>query len=114
MQQEFDELTFFASVKRRPAMYLGEKSLRSLRDQLFGMDTAFSFCGKPEALHYFHAFIEHYQRELFKIEKNGYACWWNHILYTSGNFDSLAFDSFYRKFESFLKSEYDLSLPELP
>ena len=40
--REFDELKFFADVKKRPGMYFGNPSLLSLRDWLFGMEYAFS------------------------------------------------------------------------
>ena len=38
---EFDELNFFAQVKKKPGLFLGKPSILSLRDQLFGMDYAF-------------------------------------------------------------------------
>lgn len=107
----FDELAFFAKVKQRPGMYLGKKSLLSLRDQLFGMTFAFRACGHPDALYYFTAFIETYNKQLLELDGNGYACWWNHLIYTSGNCDNLAFDAFYINFESYLKREYQLTLP---
>ena len=107
----FDELKFFADVKKRPGMYLGEKSLKSLRDQLFGMHYAFCACGQCDAMKYSRAFIEWYNTEVL-TDKNGYACWWNHILYTSGNLDSLAFDTFFRKFERFLEEKCGVTLPQ--
>lgn len=107
----FDELEFFAAVKSRPGLYFGHPSLISLRDHLFGMQYAFSVCGKKDALKYFTGFIEWYNRHLFESDKNGYACWWNHILYTSGNMDELAFSAFFRTFEAYLLEEYDVKLP---
>lgn len=107
----FDELTFFAKVKKRPGMFLGSKSLISLRDQLFGMSYAFSACGYPDALKLFRAFIEYYNNKLFQTDKNGYACWWNHLLYTSGGMDDEAFDSFYRAFEKYLLENHRMTLP---
>lgn len=111
MAKEFDELKFFASVKKRPGMYLGEKSLKSLRDQMWGMISAFDICGRSHAMKYAKAFMKWYNEEVL-TDQNGYACWWNHILYISGNSDSLAFDTFFRKFEIFLKEKYGLTLPE--
>lgn len=111
---KFDELKFFADMKKRPGIYLGQKSLLSLRDQLFGMNYAFAACGQPDALKYFHGFIEHYHRQLFQHDQSGYVCWWNHMLYTSGNMDSQAFELFFREFESYLLKEYALKLPFLP
>lgn len=107
----FDELTFFSNVKRKPGMYLGKKSFISFRDQLFGMTYAFSACGKPDAMRLFKAFIEYYNQQLFLTDQNSYACWWNHILYTSGGDDNEAFDSFYRSFEAYLLEEHKLVLP---
>ena len=40
--QDFDELKFFADVKKRPGVYFGKPSLLSLRDQLFGMEYTLS------------------------------------------------------------------------
>ena len=110
---EFDELIFFAEVKKRLGMFLGRKSLISLRDQLFGMIYAFSACGYPDALKFFKAFIEYYNNKLFLTDQNGYVCWWNRILYTSGGMDDLAFDQFYRDFSEYLLKEYNLKLPEV-
>jgi len=110
---EFDELIFFAKVKKRPGVFFGRKSLMSLRDQLFGMIYAFSVCGHPDALKLFSAFIEYYNNKLFLSDQSGYVCWWNHILYTSGGMDDIAFDSFYRKFETYLLEEHNLVLPEV-
>lgn len=110
---QFDELIFFAKVKKRPGVFLGRTSLMSLRDQLFGMIYAFSACGYPDALKFFKAFIEYYNNKLFLTDQSGYACWWNHILYTSGGMDDLAFDAFFRKFEVYLLEEHSLKLPEV-
>ncbi|MBE5804435.1 MAG: hypothetical protein E7316_07985 [Clostridiales bacterium] len=110
---KFDELIFFAKVKKSPGMFLGRKSLTSLRDQLFGMIYAFSICGHPDALKLFKSFIEYYNNNLFLTDKNGYVCWWNHLLYTSGGMDEEAFDLFYRSFESYLMKEHNLKLPEV-
>lgn len=85
----------------------------SLRDNLFGMITAFSICGHPDALKLFEDFIKYYNNKLFLTDQNGYVCWWNHLLYISGGMDNLAFDSFYRKFEAFLLEEHNLVLPEV-
>ena len=110
---EFDELAFFAHVKKRPGMYLGRKSLIGLRDHLFGMTYAFSACGHTDALKLFKGFIEYYNQKLFLTDQNGYVCWWNHLLYTSGGSDERAFDSFYRKFEAYLLEEHHLTLPDI-
>lgn len=109
---DFDELKFLKNLKKRPGSYLGRKSLLSLRDHVFGMSYAFAVCGKGDALKYFHGFIEWYNKQLFETDQNGYVCWWNHILYTSGNHDDMAFDSFYGKFESYLRKEHGITLSE--
>ena len=108
--QKFDELKFFADVKKRPGVYLGYPSLLSLRDQLFGMTYAFSFYSDETPLQYFDAFVEWYHREKLD-DKNGYACWWNNLLYHSGNNDRLAFDMFFAVFERFLHEVHHISLP---
>jgi hypothetical protein len=51
--QEFDELIFFADVKKRPGMYFGQPSLLSFRDVLAGMEYAFSFFTDETPLRYF-------------------------------------------------------------
>lgn len=108
----FDELAFFARVKKRPGMFLGKPSLVSLRDMLGGMRYAFSCCHQKDSLKYFDQFIAWYHREKLK-DRNGYACWWNHILYTSGNNDVYAFESFFRYFEQYLREAHDLCLPQV-
>ena len=110
---KFDELIFFAKVKKRPGIFFGKKSLISLRDQLFGMIYAFSACGHPEALKLFKGFSEYYNNKLFLTDHNGYVCWWNHLLYVSGGMDDLAFDQFFRDFSDYLLKEHNLKLPEI-
>lgn len=53
-----------------------------------------------------------YHEEIIK-DLNGYACWWNHILYTSGNDDAYAFESFFREFEKYLRDVHNVCLPEI-
>ena len=108
----FDELQFFAKVKERPALLLGKKSFLSFRDVLFGMEYAFSFYDKETPLKYFKSFVMWYHEEILE-DKNGYACWWNHILYTSGNSDDCALDLFFRKFEQYLHDVHNVRLPEV-
>ncbi len=108
----FDELLFFAQMKKRPGLYLGEPSLLSLRDHLFGMENAFSYTTVENPLHYFHTFIVWYHETILN-DKNSYACWWNHILYISGNDDRLAFECFYSSFERNLMEVHHISLPEV-
>ena len=110
--KSFNELEFFAQVKKRPGMFLGDRSLLSLRTHLFGMDHAFSFYTSQTPLAYFKLFIKWYHEEIIN-DLNGYACWWNHILYISGNNDSCAFDSFYNIFERYLRDIHNLCLPEV-
>lgn len=106
---KFDELNFFAQAKKKPGLFLGKPSLLSLRDQLFGMGYAFSCCCKEDPLFYFHSFGEWYHEEVLD-DKNGHACWWNHILYTSGNDDAYAFYAFFSAFEAYLQEKHGLSL----
>ena len=109
-KQAFNELTFFSELKKRPGMYLGSPSLLSLRDNLYGMDYAFSFCSEDSPLRYFRAFIDWYHTGVLD-DANGYACWWNHLLYTSGNDDRIAFKRFFDEFERFLRDVYNVNLP---
>ncbi len=109
--QDFDELMFFAQMKAKPGLYIGGKSLLSLRDHLFGMQHAFSIVYQQNAFVYLEQFIDWYQANKIH-DNNGYACWWNHILYTSGGADDQAFHAFFRKFEAYLQKEHGLSLPE--
>ena len=108
---KFDELLFFAQAKKRSGVFFGKPSLLSFRDQLFGMDYAFSFYRQESPFKYFHLFVTWYHEEIIK-DLNGYACWWNHILYTSGNNDAYAFESFFRKFEEYLRDVHNVRLPE--
>lgn len=108
----FDELVFFAQVKKRPGLFLGKPSLLSFRDQLFGMNYAFSFYCQESPFPYYDLFVTWYQEEIIK-DLNGYACWWNHMLYTSGNDDAYAFESFFTEFEKYLRDVHHVSLPEV-
>ena len=90
----FDELMFFAQVKEKPGLYMGKKSLLSLRDYIFGMHHAFAFYSAEKQFVYFTEFVQWYMDEVIR-DKNGYAAWWNHMLYTSGNHDDRAFDHFF-------------------
>lgn len=106
----FDELNFFAEIKKCPNMFLGKPSLLSLRDYIFGMSYAFSVCNCDNQFKYFNSFKDWYYNN--QSDKNGYVCWWNHILYINGNDDALAFHSFFRIFEQYLKDVHNVSLPE--
>lgn len=108
--QDFDELKFFADVKKRPGVYFGKPSLLSLRDQLFGMEYAFSFSFDETQLRYFRAFVAWYQNEKLE-DQNGYACWWNHLLYICGNDDCYAFERFFVVFDQYLHDVHHISLP---
>ncbi len=102
---------FFAQMKARPGLYIGRKSLLSLRDYLFGMQHAFSIAYQQNAFVYLKEFIDWYQENKIH-DRNGYACWWNHLLYTSGGCDDQAFDAFFKVFEAYLQKAHGLSLSE--
>lgn len=110
MASKWEELMLFAQIKARPGLWLGEKSLLSLRDHLFGMQHAFRLCLHEDPMEYLSGFIEWYQGRGIG-DFNGYASWWNHILYTSGNRDAEAFDEFFRAFERYLQEECATALP---
>ena len=107
----FDELALLSKIKTKPGLYFGRPSLKSLRDMLGGMSYAFSVCGQPDALFYFSHFTKWYNAQLMEKDKNGYACWWNYILYISGGFDDQAFFNFFRAFEKYLMDVHKLTLP---
>ena len=107
----FDELSFFAEVKKRPALFFGKPSILSLRDYIFGMAHAFSACGCENQLKYFYSFTQWYYNN--SPDKNGYVCWWNHILYINGNDDAKAFYNFFDIFEKYMNDVHDLYLPEI-
>ena len=113
IESKFDELAFFARVKKMPGYFLGKPSLLSLRDQLFGMDYAFSFYNQETPLKYFRLFVEWYHKEMFE-DLDGYNCWWNHLLYISGNNDARAFDFFFNTFEQYLQDIHNVCFPEVP
>ena len=111
----FDELTLLRRIKTRPEIFFGKKSLLSLRDFLFGVDYGIS-AAKNERyqgsnLPFFTGFVSWYISR-FVRDENGYAAWWNHLLYTSGNDDAYAFDSFFVYFEQYLKEEHARGLSE--
>ena len=108
----FNELRFFAEVKKRPGMFFGKPSLLSLRDNIFGMSHAFEICGYDNQFKFFCLFTDWYFENVIE-NQNGYACWWNHILYVSGNDDVYAFHTFFNLFEKYLKDMHNLSLPEI-
>lgn len=111
-KNSFDELHFFAEVKKCPQIYLGKASLLSLRDYIFGMQYAFDFYTEEAQFKYFGLFADWYFENVIK-DQNGYACWWNHLLYVSGNYDDLALHAFFREFERYLKDFHNLCLPEV-
>lgn len=108
--KDFDELMLFAKFKEKPGLYFGKPSLLSLRDQLFGMNMAFGMIYHEDAFVYLHQFICWYHENVVK-DQNGYACWWNHILYTCGGNDEMAFWSFFKHFEGYLKTIHCAVLP---
>ena len=108
----FNELVFFAQIKKRPGLFMGKTSLLSFRDLLFGMHYAFSFCCQDSPFRCFDLFVAWYHEEIIK-DLNGYACWWNHILYTSGNDDAYAFEAFFIEFEKYLRDVHNVCLPEV-
>lgn len=110
----FHELDFFAKVKKRPGLYLIEKSFHSLRHVIFGISYAFVFCCKmKDPFVLLDGFVQWYEASAFGPVRNGYECWWNRIVYESGNSDALAFDLFYDLFENYLKEECSLALPDV-
>lgn len=48
----------------------------------------------------------------FVKEREAYAAWWTHLLYTSGCMDAVAFDRFFRYFEEYLEEVHHITLPE--
>ena len=108
---KFDELKFFADVKKHPNLLFGKPSILSLKDFICGMSYAFSACDCEEQFKLFNAFTQWYYNN--QSDKNGYVCWWNHIMYISGNDDVSAFHCFFRIFEQYLKNVHNVSLPEV-
>ncbi len=111
----FDELKLFGDFKGRYGVYFGKKSLLSLRDTISGMVLSRYFdddeqVRRKSKLPYFDGFIEWYLQTYVK-DGNGYAAWWNHMLYVSGNFDDAAFDLFFLRFEEYLTSIHHTALP---
>ena len=76
------------------------------------MEYAFSFYAKESPFTYFNLFITWYQEEIIK-DMNGYASWWNHILYTCGNNDAYALEEFFRIFERYLSDIHNVYLPKV-
>ena len=112
---QFDELGFFGKIKKCPGLYLGKKSLINLTHFLAGM----RFCADLYTngsltdsciFPYFDKFVTWYVESYVK-DPNGYAVWWNHILYTSANNDDLAFDSFFHYFGLYLREQHEIVFP---
>ena len=103
---EFDELKFWTIMKRRPAMYLGKKSIVRLETFLNGISYALNY--NPGRFPYFSGFNDWYMKKEKVDTQRGYVIWWNHILYTNGNMDDEAFDSFLRYFEEYLKEVHNV------
>ncbi|MBO5384167.1 MAG: hypothetical protein J6A30_07695 [Ruminococcus sp.] len=103
----FDEIKMWREIKNKPAMFLGQKSIIRLNLFLCGINYAF---GNANYLSYFKGFNDWYMKKFNVDTNNAYTIWWNHILFTSGNNDSLAFDNFIRYFEKYLQEQFGLSL----
>ena len=112
-----NELQLISRIKEKPYLYFGRRSLVGLRDFLFGVRVGAN--AAPErpgeavtALPYYHAFIDEYSKALWQREgRNGYVCWWNHMLYVAGGSDATAFDVFFHAFERWLREERGAALP---
>ncbi len=121
LHESFNELLFFAVVKRAPGVFLGDKNFMSMRDQLFGMRYAFEICGQVDKLKYFNGFPEWYnekylyrrdaEEEWQKTALNGYECWWGHIFYTGMSLPQSAFNVFFHEFEKYLEETHGVYLP---
>ncbi len=103
---EFDEIKMWKDIKNRPA-FLGKKSIVMLNSFLNGIYYSF---GKAGCLSYFGGFNDWYMEKYNVDTNNAYTIWWNHILFTSGNDDQLAFDRFFCYFEEYLNGQFGLSL----
>ena len=111
-----NELQLLSRLKDRPELYLGRRSLIGLRDFLNGVRIGANAFREeigeaaPVVPNY-DAFIEAYSADLWRREgRNGYVCWWNHMLYVAGGDDALAFDTFFHCFEAWLRDERGSSL----
>ena len=76
------------------------------------MDIAFRFEHTESPLKLFHSFVIWYHEEKL-ADQDTYACWWNHILYISGNDGRYAFERFFAIFERYLHDVHHVSLPIL-
>ena len=117
MELPFDELALLRQLKDRPGIFFGKKSLLSLRDFLWGVDYGLDIAANGQykgQTHFpilFEGFVPWYIRRYVKDE-NGYAAWWNHLLYISGNRDDWAFDRFFSYLEEYLNSELHRTLAQ--
>lgn len=104
---DFDEIKMWREIKNRPGMFFGQKSIIRLHSFLSGINYSI---GKDGCLSYFEGFNDWYMKKLNVDTNNAYTIWWNHILFTSGNSDSLAFDRFISYFEGYLQERFGLTL----
>ena len=100
--ERFDELKFFAEIKKRPGMFLGSKSINLLVAYINGIRH-----------HAYDNFNDWYMKKHKIEDKNGYVIWWNHILYVCANSDYHAFDRFISEFEEYIAEIYNVKLPEV-
>lgn len=113
-----DILTILSAIKKRPALFLGEKSIIRLYDYLSGIKFGWSFYMDLEK-DYISDFNKWYKTtDSYKwyAERNPqminqkYDVWWNYILYKCGGCASYAFDEFFIEFEEFLSEVYNMIL----
>lgn len=104
---EFNEIKMWNDIKNKPGMFFGKRSIILLNSFLNGIKYSFE---KNSCLLYFQGFNEWYMKKRNVDTNNAYTIWWNHILFTSGNNDDLAFDAFISYFEEYLQEQFGLSL----
>ena len=104
---EFNEIKMWNDIKNKPGMFFGKRSIILLNSFLNGIKYSFE---KNSCLLYFQGFNEWFMKKRNVDTNNAYTIWWNHILFTSGNNDDLAFDAFISYFEEYLQEQFGLSL----
>ena len=112
--ERFDELKFFAEIKKRPGMFLGSKSINLLVAYINGIGHH-AYVNNPyiSPVLIYDNFNDWYMKKHKIEDKNGYVIWWNHILYVCANSDYHAFDRFISEFEEYIAEIYNVKLPEV-
>ena len=108
---EFNELRFWAKIKKRPELYLGQRSIVRLDIFIKGISYALNY--NHDTFSYFNGFDDWYMEKQKADIRNGYVDRKSVVQGINGNQDDVAFDFFIRYFEKYLKEIHNVTLPDV-